>query len=120
MSHALKGIALTFLFTLLLAMLAAAAFRFPVPFAGLIGPFGDLQSLSLGDRLVVSAQAWVFYSALSLGLVQILGGGALGLIAGLLAQSPASRKAGIAAASLLFSLLVVLGLATLDWLIGPW
>lgn len=120
MAQALKGIAFTLLFTFLLTLLAAAAFRFPVPFAGLIGPFGELQSLSLSVRLIASAQAWTFYSALSLGLVQILGGAALGLIAARLARTPASRNASIAGMSLAFSLLVILGLATLDWFIGPW
>ena len=120
MIHALKGIAFTALFTLLLAMLAAAAFRFPVPFAGLIGPFGEIQDMAISDRLIAGAQAWLFYSTLSLGLVQILGGGLLGVMMGRSVHAPRARFSAIAGASLLFSLLVVLTLSTLDWFVGPW
>lgn len=120
MIHALKGVALTALFTLVLSMLAAAVFRFPVPFAGMIGPFGDYGQMAVSDRLVGGAQAWIFYSAMSLGLVQILGGGVLGLTVGRRANTPETRNRAIAAATLLLALLVVVALATLDWFIGPW
>lgn len=120
MIHALKGSAFTVVFTLLLVLLAVAAFRFPVPFAGIVGPFGDLQEVAISDRLIAGAQAWLVYSALSLGLVQILGGGLLGFIAGRVVETPKSRTRAIAGAALLFALLLVLALATLDWFIGPW
>jgi hypothetical protein len=57
---------------------------------------------------------------MSLGLVQILGGGMLGLAIGRLARTPEARNRVIAAATLLLALLVVAAMATLDWFIGPW
>jgi hypothetical protein len=120
MNHALKGIGYTALFTLLLAMLSAALFRFPIPFVGVVGPFGEFHRLGLGMRIYDSAFAWVFYSVLSGGLVQLVGGAAVGVIAGACAREPGAENRAIATGSLLLSLVAVLGLATLDWFIGPW
>jgi hypothetical protein len=62
----------------------------------------------------------VFYSVLSGGLVQLVGGAAVGVIAGACAREPGAENRAIATGSLLLSLVAVLGLATLDWFIGPW
>jgi hypothetical protein len=70
--NVLKGVALMFAFTLLFSVLSALLFRFPIPMAGMIGPFGELQSLSLLEALKGSSLAWAFYTAMAGGLPQVI------------------------------------------------
>jgi hypothetical protein len=118
--NAFKGIALTFAFTAALSVLAILLFRFPVPFAGIIGPFGDLPVGNLLEAVTGALMAWVTYTLIGGALPQLGLGAAVGIGLGRrFAGSPMKNRA-IAIGALLSALLMVLGLSTLDWFIGPW
>lgn len=116
----LKGIALMFGFTLAFSLLSALLFRFPVPFAGVVGPLGELQMPSAIETLKGAALAWAAYTAIGLGLPQLLGGALVGALAGRGAASTATIRNRLVLGGAALSLVLVLGLATLDWFIGPW
>lgn len=116
----LKGIAMMFAFTLGFSALSALFFRFPIPFGGLIGPFGDLRDVSAVESIKAAALAWATYTALAAGLPQVVGGAVLGRLATVANASRTKTRKRLFLGAAALSLLLVLGLATLDWFIGPW
>ena len=107
-----------------MALLFILSFRFPIPFAGYIGPFSKngLGSVDVLDLLLTVGMAWFLYCIFFGGFIvlslagvvfQVLGNRLYG------SRYPGHTLRPIYAA-LLSAFVCCLFLATLDYYIGPW
>lgn len=117
-----KGILTALVASYFLGLLFAYVFRVPIPFAGYMGPFGDISSYSasVGEVLLAVAAAWLVYGALGGFLVLAVAGGVAGCWAGQQRASKSMQNVMIVGLATLASAIPVTFLAVLDWLIGPW
>ena len=120
--NALKGVAAAMLSSLLVALLFAYTFRLPVPLAGYIGPFGDLNTYGHGVMDIIQSVlvAWLFYGIFGGFIIIALSGTVMGLLIGSRYAGSDGKSRVIILWSAAAGSIPVFILAVLDYLIGPW
>lgn len=121
----LKGIVSAFISSFLLVVLFAFLFRFPVPFAGYIGPVDALGTYpdeigDMGGTIAEISIAWFFYVAYWGFAVLILAGGVTGYLVGRMHPGSEIINAKIFIWSFVVTTVPVFILSILDYIIGPW
>ncbi len=118
----LKGVLTALVTSLLVAVLFAFTFRFPIPLAGMIGPFGSMDGHSFGffGTVIAVCVAWVVYGFFGGFVVLPLVGGGAGFLAGYFFQGSPRKNRLVILCSAIASVVPVVFLATLDLIAGPW
>ena len=119
---ALKGAIVALVSSLLVAILFAYSFRVPIPLGGMIGPFGELSTytMGIGDVLISVFIAWAFYGVFGGFIILPLCGAIAGALAGRKYFSSKNKNKMIVLWSASISAIPVFALSVLDYIIGPW
>jgi len=119
---ALKGIAIAVIFSLIIAILFAYIFRFPIPMSGYIGPFGEFSSYQNDFPGVLKSVliAWIFHGAFCGFIILPILGAISGIVIGRKYQNSTKKYKMIVLLVTLLSLIPVFILSILDYIIGPW
>lgn len=121
--NAAKGAAIAIASSLVIAVLFAYLFRLPIPMAGMIGPFGELNTFGISPIAVLQGvfMAWVFYGIFGGLIILVVFGAITGIIVGNKYSGPKYNKNKmIALWSVMISVIPVFFLSILDFIIGPW
>ena len=121
--NALKGIVTATISSLLVAILFAYIFRFPIPMGGMLGPLGDLNPYGKPVMQVLRGVsfAWVFYGIVCGGFLIVPTLGAItGSKAGGKYANSEKKNRMIVLWSFIAGGIPVLFLSTLDYIIGAW
>ena len=122
LKNALIGFTTAVLASLLVAIVFAFLFRFPIPFVGYIGPFTELSPYSLGVLKTIEAVviAWWFYGILGGYIILGFGGITTGLYLGHKYADATNKNNMVVIWSTVISAIPVFVLSILDFLVGPW
>ena len=122
LKNAFIGLITAYIASFVAAILFAYIFRFPIPFSGYIGPFGELSSYSTDFIETIKSVliAWWFYGILGGYIILGLGGIGTGLYIGHKYADATNKNRFILFWSAVLSAIPVFILAILDFLIGPW
>ncbi|MBS1784365.1 MAG: hypothetical protein JST24_02930 [Acidobacteria bacterium] len=118
----LKGAIVALVSSYFISLLYAFTFRFPIPFAGLIGPQGTFGTANMSVLSVCAfvLVAWAVYGLLGGFLVVAAMGAGAGYLVGRLSPAKDARNLRIILSCTLVTFIPITFLSTLDFLIGPW
>ena len=120
--NALKGLIISVISSVLIAILFAYLFRLPIPMGGYIGPFGEVNiyDISAIDVVKMVLIAWVLYGMFGGFIILALCGIITGTLIGRKYSKSNNKNKMIVLWSAVVSTAPVFVLSILDYIIGPW
>lgn len=119
MHDALRGMVIAIKDSLLMVVLFACLFRFPIPFIGYVGPFGEVSAYSI-HMVVPLLIAWVFYGLFGGFFILASCGAMTGMIIGHIYSESDYKNRMISVWTIVISTIPIFVLSILDFIIGPW
>jgi len=120
--NAFKGTITAVISSLLIAILFAYLFRFPIPMGGYIGPFGQFSSYDSNviDTIKSILVAWAFYGVFGGFIILSLFGAIIGILIGKKYSHLVIKNKMILYSSSSISIVAIFILSILDYIIGSW